>query len=1836
MFSCICEPRLCLLVDFLLWVVCFVPGGQTVLTDNTFCMWSRLEISPAAIQAGWSLSECGAHTYCQVFWMFCWSTNDTKHLVERPSICCWCRIVLSNIVNSCTNSHSLLSMLCFATSGHGAVISFWCSAFPWFCTLHDKYDHWNFYPIFSAFTLGGNHRSNQYPFLVYQYFIRIVDQCGQGCSHWPSKFWVLPWDKVQRLGEAKNPGPDTHDLHHDHIKFSIVNPTGLFKKDDLIAALGPGTYSIAETHATIKAQRNMKTAFRGRLINPIFGRPVPPHLGNDTCKGIASGVACLSTYPIRHIPLVGFEALFDTCRIVAAHVNFGPNITCLIVTIYAPPPSSLTIVDPKGLTIQLLECAAHLIRSWKGPAIIAGDFNQNIFQLDVVQNLIHNGWEDGQTLHHRKFGTPIQPTCVIPQGVSNFSNILCSPEIARSFNWCTTTDHSFCGHPVLTLSCHMQVLRQRKVVWKLPKPLECHNFDEHVLEQQSQFYENRSREIQTHLQNGEIEDAAKLWTKITEETLATAARDSHNNPISFSQEHFHRHKGPKFKPLPVAQPITKWGRPGDMQTENLQGPLWHRQHLRQLRRLQTLVNLSRARDREPTESNLSACHQLFDKIVSAPGFKGGFPAWVVLYLHVTWPLTYPSTLELENIYQCFQEYFQKVDRQVAKENREITKSTFQTDWDNGGSLSFKAIREESVQPLCYIAKTVMVRVKKTRWYKQGLTTLYVDTTHNLIENLPVVFQGQHRNIVALTANSVQVDKAVQLRDRSFQLKQVQYLYQPQQASEEVVSTWNMYLQRDDSDDSWDAAERLLPMIPQCPPIEVPPFQVDLWKRIQSKTSVKSARGACGFSVRELRCIPSWLLLLLFSVFQTIESTGVWPQIWVLAFTILLPKTDNPSNALDLRPITILSRVYRLWSRYKAIAIISGLTKIVPKTVAGGTTQMSALLLSGHVQDMLEDPDNLQTLCGLTVDIVKCYNTIPRYPLALFMLRLGWPPEVVKSYMGALFQMRRTFLVLNSASAWQQATTGVPEGCALAVASMLTLSVVLFHYVKHYSPTADVITFADNWSFVFENFEQAKFLIDKIESFCATLRLRLSIPKSWTWALDKSVAEQLNTVQMQGEPIPNHKNVTDLGVDLTYRGRKSKSNLYHRISLGLKRCQAVSKIGGPKSRRPKLIKGSCFPKSSYGCALLHPAKDKFSLFRTETARALGFSRSGSSPWIALNLIPNQCDFELHVVLTTLNFWRQYFLIFPNRKGVVLVKVCSHTFKGTSLALRTALLKLGDINANGHLLTEHFGRIDWTTCSRKFLKYIVTHQWNLHVCKQLQHRKFFSATQTDGVVLNKFCKTLDAPEFFGLCVHLTGAHYTLDAKSKFLEEENVCPLCNSACDSRAHRTLECCALNHLRTSWDDKTWEVAKEPLTSHFGLLELPGEVSKLRLLIPIQSFLPDIPVALKDLTIVRVFVDGTCFHPLSPLTALAAGAVVVVTEYPERSTLKVQRALLPTRDHNSHRAEIYAVLLGLHLGYRLQLYSDCQSVIDTFNQLAFIIRHEAKIPSLDNWDLWEYVYESIKNRVDYVQIIKTKGHDNMHGESQHHWQAWANDVVDKHAKLAVTQDHAALLAKFDHVTKVLECRRCAHVQILKLHIAAANIAFKARNRTTMPDKRNGDKPVDTALHIIPMIPSETLEKCPINPLFLHRLVDWCKTLQWETCQNGETTYLELCLEYIFTNKTYPPLPVPKFLNRTQSNKQWILLDQQQGPYTLEAFTIDQAIQGLSRTSNWLYKSTGILLFPFPTKNQTTPLKRYGFRGHPAGVPCRARLIHSDQIDTWCHKTLCGYDNFKFPIPEFDL
>lgn len=189
---------------------------------------------------------------------------------------------------------------------------------------------------------------------------------------------------------------------------------------------------------------------------------------------------------------------------------------------------------------------------------------------------------------------------------------------------------------------------------------------------------------------------------------------------------------------------------------------------------------------------------------------------------------------------------------------------------------------------------------------------------------------------------------------------------------------------------------------------------------------------------------------------------------------------------------------------------------------------------------------------------------------------------------------------------------------------------------------------------------------------------------------------------------------------------------------------------------------------------------------------------------------------------------------------------------------------------------------------------------------------------------------------------------------------------------------------------------------------------------------------------------------------------------------------MPTRDHNSHRAEIYALLLGVRLRSTLHIYSDCQSVIDAFHLLAHAVRTETKIPDLDNWDLWVHVLDILRNTTKNINIYKTKGHDSSEGVTIKHWQAWANNEVDKHAKAAILEDNPQLYDRFTKATQVLQSRHEAHPQILQFHVEAAKLNFQSRVVANIPKlkKINGDRPGDTILHVIPSIPEDIFLSCP--------------------------------------------------------------------------------------------------------------------------------------------------------------
>ena len=349
----------------------------------------------------------------------------------------------------------------------------------------------------------------------------------------------IPRDKIHRIGEATNPGPsfpidDAFQIPHDAFQFGVINPTGLHQKAELVASLGKGVWAVAESRVTHKSRSLLRHEFKSLHFNTDFSDPVPPcsKKRSDVYRGIAAGVACISAFPIRNMSYDIPQHIRDSFRLIASHVSLGPHTILLVITTYAPPPNKQTIDDPNALTADLISTACELIHAWRGPGIIAGDFNQDISDFEQIQHLFSLGWKDAPDLSVQKFCHHKKPTCITAQGQSCHSKIFCSPTVATSiYYYNAVEDHLFANHPSLVMFCDFKCFASPKLQWQLPKPFQCQKFDNMILEElQPDVSDPVSIEFSNFISHKDIEAAARVWVKHTEKVLSTAARDSNGKP----------------------------------------------------------------------------------------------------------------------------------------------------------------------------------------------------------------------------------------------------------------------------------------------------------------------------------------------------------------------------------------------------------------------------------------------------------------------------------------------------------------------------------------------------------------------------------------------------------------------------------------------------------------------------------------------------------------------------------------------------------------------------------------------------------------------------------------------------------------------------------------------------------------------------------------------------------------------------------------------------------------------------------------------------------------------------------------------------------------------------------------------------------------------------------------------------------------------------------------------------------------------------------------------------------------------------------------------------------
>ena len=109
-----------------------------------------------------------------------------------------------------------------------------------------------------------------------------------------------------------------------------------------------------------------------------------------------------------------------------------------------------------------------------------------------------------------------------------------------------------------------------------------------------------------------------------------------------------------------------------------------------------------------------------------------------------------------------------------------------------------------------------------------------------------------------------------------------------------------------------------------------------------------------------------------------ERLEKWPKTWTRGFVAMLPKSLNAQeqveSAMRMRPITILSAFFRLWSRSRCAQLKPWLLRVLPSEIYALRSGQGADDMAINVSYLLEEAElRGDHGAGLSYDFAKCYD-----------------------------------------------------------------------------------------------------------------------------------------------------------------------------------------------------------------------------------------------------------------------------------------------------------------------------------------------------------------------------------------------------------------------------------------------------------------------------------------------------------------------------------------------------------------------------------------------------------------------------------------------------------------------------------------------------------------------------------------------------------------------------------------------------------------------------------------------------------------------------------------------
>jgi ribonuclease HI/exonuclease III len=169
-----------------------------------------------------------------------------------------------------------------------------------------------------------------------------------------------------------------------------------------------------------------------------------------------------------------------------------------------------------------------------------------------------------------------------------------------------------------------------------------------------------------------------------------------------------------------------------------------------------------------------------------------------------------------------------------------------------------------------------------------------------------------------------------------------------------------------------------------------------WECLHHLKNNKAA-GPDGIPNELLKILPEQVHRAIYDMFGAMYVLQVTPDAWKQSRTVLLPKTGDPADPANYRPIGLLNTVYKLWTSTLTVAIAqyAEAYNIFSQCQEGfrqhrNTTRQLQMFLR-VLEDAATAGRNLYTLY---IDFKCAFNTIDHDLLLHIMYDLGYPADMV--------------------------------------------------------------------------------------------------------------------------------------------------------------------------------------------------------------------------------------------------------------------------------------------------------------------------------------------------------------------------------------------------------------------------------------------------------------------------------------------------------------------------------------------------------------------------------------------------------------------------------------------------------------------------------------------------------------------------------------------------------------------------------------------------------------------------------------------------------------------------